>query len=106
MARSWPGLERASRRAVERERELKRLLLEGCDNAEIAEELHIAERTVKAYFNRLFIRYHIKNGIKRVKLATLLYRRELCSEANDGPRTTNDQHQVEKYQSSDLSQKE
>ena len=38
----------------------------------------MALRTVKVHFNRLFQRFGIKNGIKRVKLATLLYRRQSC----------------------------
>jgi hypothetical protein len=40
----------------------------------------MARRTVKAHFNRLFLRFEITGGIKRVKLATILYRRQLCSE--------------------------
>jgi DNA-binding NarL/FixJ family response regulator len=63
-----------------RERQIVDLLLQGCDNAEIARDLNMAERTVKAYFNRLFVRFGIKGGIKRVKLATLLYRRQLWLE--------------------------
>lgn len=63
-----------------RERQIVDLLLQGCDNSEIARDLNIAERTVKAYFNRLFVRFGIKGGIKRVKLATLLYRRQLWQE--------------------------
>ena len=63
-----------------RERQIIDLLLQGCDNSEIARDLHIAERTVKAHFNRLFMRFGIKGGIKRVKLATLLYRRQLWLE--------------------------
>ncbi|MGA2424390.1 MAG: helix-turn-helix transcriptional regulator [Terriglobales bacterium] len=63
-----------------RERQIIDLLLQGCDNAEIARDLNIAERTVKAHFNRLFLRFGIKGGIKRVKLATLLYRRQLWQE--------------------------
>jgi DNA-binding NarL/FixJ family response regulator len=63
-----------------RERQIINLLLQGCDNAEIARDLNIAERTVKAHFNRLFLRFGIKGGIKRVKLATLLYRRQLWLE--------------------------
>src|ERR1700704_1716253 len=65
-----------------REQQIAELLLQGCDNAEIAKQLQMAWRTVKAHFNRLFMRFGITNGIKRVKLATLLYRRQLCSEAN------------------------
>jgi DNA-binding NarL/FixJ family response regulator len=63
-----------------REQQIIDLLLQGCDNSEIARDLHIAERTVKAHFNRLFLRFGIKGGIKRVKLATMLYRRQLWLE--------------------------
>src|SRR5450755_888683 len=76
-----------------RERQIIGLLLQGCDNSEIARDLNIAERTVKAHFNRLFLRFGIKGGIKRVKLATLLYRRQLCLEKQQtaaGPTTAND----------------
>ena len=59
-----------------REQQVVELLLEGCDNAEIASQLKIARRTVKMHFNRLFLRFGITSGIKRVKLATLLYRRQ------------------------------
>jgi DNA-binding NarL/FixJ family response regulator len=61
-----------------RERQIVELLLQGCDNAEIASQLNMARRTVKAHFNRLFLRFGIRGGIKRVKLATLLYRRQSC----------------------------
>src|SRR5437016_1499927 len=40
-----------------RERQVVNLLLEGCDNVEIAKQLRIAHRTVKACFNRLFLRF-------------------------------------------------
>src|SRR6204780_127524 len=61
-----------------REQQIVELLLQGCDNAEIASQLNMARRTVKAHFNRLFLRFGITSGIKRVKLATLLYRRQSC----------------------------
>jgi len=61
-----------------REQQIVELLLQGCDNAEIARQLKMARRTVKAHFNRLFLRFGITGGIKRVKLATLLYRRQAC----------------------------
>jgi DNA-binding CsgD family transcriptional regulator len=64
-----------------REQQIIDLLLEGCENAEIAKRLTIALRTVKAYFNRLFLRFGITSGIKRVKLATFLYRSRLDSAA-------------------------
>jgi DNA-binding NarL/FixJ family response regulator len=66
-----------------REQQIVELLLQGCDNAEIARQLKMARRTVKAHFNRLFLRFGISGGIKRVKLATLLYRRQLCLQTND-----------------------
>lgn len=64
-----------------REQQIVELLLQGCDNVEIAQQLGMAPRTVKAHFNRLFLRFGINTGIKRVKLATLLYRRQLCLQA-------------------------
>jgi hypothetical protein len=66
-----------------REQQIADLLLQGCDNTEIAAQLNMARRTVKAHFNRLFVRFGIDDGIKRVKLATLLYRRQLCLEGSD-----------------------
>jgi len=63
-----------------REQQIVELLLQGCDNAEIASQLKMARRTVKAHFNRLFLRFGITGGIKRVKLATLLYRRQACQQ--------------------------
>jgi hypothetical protein len=72
-------------RVGRREQQIIDLLLQGCDNSEIAQDLNIAERTVKAHFNRLFLRFGIKSGIKRVKLATMLYRRQLWSEKQSIP---------------------
>ena len=63
-----------------REQQVVNLLLEGCENIDIARQLGIAHRTVKACFNRLYLRFGITSGIKRVKLATLLYRRQLSSQ--------------------------
>jgi DNA-binding NarL/FixJ family response regulator len=68
-----------------REEQIVELLLQGCDNAEIASQLKMARRTVKAHFNRLFLRFGINDGIKRVKLATLLYRRQVCQMDVMGP---------------------
>jgi len=65
-----------------REHQIVELLLLGCDNAEIARELKMAPRTVKAHFNRLYLRFGISDGIKRVKLATLMYRRQTTQQIN------------------------
>lgn len=59
-----------------REKQVIDLLLQGCDNAEIAKELNMARRTVKAHFNRMFMRFAIDGGIKRVKLAVMMYREQ------------------------------
>jgi DNA-binding CsgD family transcriptional regulator len=67
-------------RLGQREQSIVELLLQGCDNDEIARQLKMAPRTVKAHFNRLFLRFGISGGIKRVKLATMLYRKQLFSE--------------------------
>ncbi len=71
LERGHPTRQRMNSQIVE-------LLLQGCDNAEIARQLNMACRTVKAHFNRLFRSFGITSGIKRVKLATLLYRRQTC----------------------------
>jgi DNA-binding CsgD family transcriptional regulator len=76
------GMKDPTVRLAPREQQIAELLLQGCDNDEIGKELKMARRTVKAHFNRLFLRFGIRDGVKRVKLATLLYRRQLCSEAN------------------------
>jgi DNA-binding NarL/FixJ family response regulator len=65
-----------------RQQQIVDLLLQGCGNAEISEVLKIKRRTVKAHFNRLFLRFGISDGIKRVKLATLLYRSQRALEAD------------------------
>jgi DNA-binding NarL/FixJ family response regulator len=82
-------------RLAPRERQVVELLLQGCDNADIARELNIALRTVKSHFNRLFLRFGITGGIKRVKLATYLYRRQVCQQVGSmeivSPMKTNDE---------------
>src|SRR5258708_1251483 len=65
-----------------REQQIVELLLQGCDNAEIANQLKMARRTVKAHFNRLFLRFGINGVIKRVTLAASIYRRQLCLQTN------------------------
>src|SRR5260370_7987109 len=48
-----------------REQQIVELLLQGCDNAEIASQLKMTRRTVKAHFTRLFLRLQINTAIKR-----------------------------------------
>jgi len=65
-----------------RDEEVLQLLLQGCSNKEIAEQLRISSRTVKQHLRTLFLRAGIRDGRKRVKLATAMFqrdRRESCS---------------------------
>ena len=55
-----------------REQQIVELLLQSYGNAEIARELHIKLRTVKAHFYRIYLKCGIHEGFKRVRLATLL----------------------------------
>jgi DNA-binding NarL/FixJ family response regulator len=73
-----------------RQKQITDLLLQGCSNLEIAELLKMKQRTVKAHFNRLFLRFGITNGIRRVKLATHLYRSQLILEENAVDPVTNE----------------
>src|SRR5215468_1645507 len=89
------GMTEKLARLAPREQQIVDLLLQGCDNDDIAKQLKMARRTVKAHFNRLFLRFGIHGGIKRVKLATLLYRRQLCSEeAAAGPIQTSESSEL------------
>jgi DNA-binding NarL/FixJ family response regulator len=59
-----------------RDREVLRLLVQGCSNKEIASQLNISPRTVKQHLRTLFLRAGIRDGRKRVKLATAMFELE------------------------------
>jgi DNA-binding NarL/FixJ family response regulator len=59
-----------------RDEQVLRLLVQGCSNKEIAEELSISPRTVKQHLRTLFLRAGIRDGRKRVKLATAMFQKE------------------------------
>jgi len=59
-----------------RDREVLRLLVQGCSNKEIASQLNISPRTVKQHLRTLFLRAGIRDGRKRVKLATAVFELE------------------------------
>lgn len=68
-----------------RDEQVLNLLVQGCSNKEIAEQLCISPRTVKQHLRTLFLRAGIRDGRKRVKLATAMYQkeqRESCNHAN------------------------
>jgi DNA-binding NarL/FixJ family response regulator len=62
-----------------RDHQVLDLLVQGCSNKEIATELNISPRTVKQHLRTLFLRAGIKEGRKRVKLATALFEKEESS---------------------------
>jgi DNA-binding NarL/FixJ family response regulator len=64
-----------------RDEDVLNLLVQGCSNKEIAEQLHISSRTVKQHLRTLFLRAGITQGRKRVKLATAMYQKEQKSYA-------------------------
>ena len=59
-----------------RDQEVLRLLVQGCSNKEIASQLNISPRTVKQHLRTLFLRAGIRDGRKRVKLATAMFEKE------------------------------
>ena len=59
-----------------RDQEVLQLLVQGCSNKEIASELKISPRTVKQHLRTLFLRAGIKQGRKRVILATAIFEKE------------------------------
>ena len=59
-----------------RDQQVLDLLVQGCSNKEIAAELEISPRTVKQHLRTLFLRAGIKQGRKRVILATAVFERE------------------------------
>ena len=62
-----------------RDNEVLKLLVQGCSNKEIASELRISPRTVKQHLRTLFLRAGIKQGRKRVILATAIFEKEQMS---------------------------
>jgi DNA-binding NarL/FixJ family response regulator len=65
-----------------RDQQVLRLLVQGCSNKEIASPLNISPRTVKQHLRTLFLRAGIKEGRKRVKLATAMFIKEQVQPCN------------------------
>ena len=65
-----------------RDDQVLRLLVQGCSNKEIAAQLRISPRTVKQHLRTLFLRAGIRDGRKRVKLATAMFQKEQMQSCN------------------------
>ena len=59
-----------------RDQQVLNLLVQGCSNKEIAGQLNISPRTVKQHLRTPFLRAGIRDGRKRVMLATAIFSRE------------------------------
>ena len=67
---------------TQRDAEVLKLLVQGYSNKDIARHLKISPRTVKQHLRTMFLRAGIREGRKRVKLATAAFEKEqarLCS---------------------------
>ena len=67
---------------TQHDKQVLTLLVQGCSNKEIATQLHISPRTVKQHLRTLFLRAGIRDGRKRVKLATAMFQKELMDSCN------------------------
>jgi len=65
-----------------RDEEVLKLLVQGCSNKEIANQLNISPRTVKQHLRTLFLRAGIREGRKRVKLATAMFMKQEMEACN------------------------
>lgn len=65
-----------------RDEQVLKLLVQGCSNKEIASVLNISPRTVKQHLRTLFLRAGIREGRKRVKLATAVFVKEQTQSCN------------------------
>lgn len=71
-------------KVTRRDQDVLKLLVQGCSNKEIAAELSISPRTVKQHLRTLFLRAGIRQGRKRVILATAIFEKEQMSHVATG----------------------
>ncbi len=73
----WEGnvMELDGMKVTPRDQQVLDLLVQGCSNKEIAGQLSISPRTVKQHLRTLFLRAGIRDGRKRVRLATAAFER-------------------------------
>lgn len=85
-----------------REKQVIGLLLRGYDNATIAKELGMEVGTVKTCLNKLFLKFQIDEGMKRVKLAMLLYEGGHLKFADRRPRFRERQKRIVEFVASGM----
>jgi DNA-binding NarL/FixJ family response regulator len=79
--RGNPMLDLTTIKITQRDEQVLKLLVQGCSNKEIAAQLKISPRTVKQHLRTLFLRAGIRDGRKRVKLATAMFVKEQTNHA-------------------------
>jgi DNA-binding NarL/FixJ family response regulator len=63
-----------------RGRQVAKYILSGYETPEIAKELKISQITVKRHLQRLYRQFGIDDGVKRVKLARILWNLSTAAE--------------------------
>lgn len=56
-----------------RQRDCARLLIQGCTDKDIAKEMKVAVRTVKAYLRIMYLMVHAQASCPRIRTAIFLY---------------------------------
>lgn len=67
--RSIPAAAAAVGRLTEREAEVLRLMASGCNNREIADSLHVSERTVKSHVGAIFTKLGVRDRAGAIVVA-------------------------------------
>jgi DNA-binding NarL/FixJ family response regulator len=80
--RQMPIIDISRTKITPRDQQVISLLVQGCSNKEIAAQLKISPRIVKQHLRTLFLRAGIRDGRKRVKLATAIFAKEQMEPCN------------------------
>jgi DNA-binding NarL/FixJ family response regulator len=83
-AARWFLGEDPSARLTQRESDVLRIMAQGADNAEIARQLHLGQKTVRNYVSRLYRKLDLSN---RAQLATYLAHTDIAPRASRGDPT-------------------
>jgi DNA-binding NarL/FixJ family response regulator len=91
-AARWVLNEDPSARLTQRESDVLRIMAQGANNAEIARQLGLGEKTVRNYVSRLYRKLELKN---RVQLATYLAHTNIAPRASRGESALGSRDRIE-----------
>ena len=80
--KTMPMIDISRIKITPRDQQVISLLVQDCSNKEIASQLKISPRTVKQHLRTLFLRAGIRDGRKRVKLATAIFAKQETEPCN------------------------